>query len=76
MLQNPDEHNLKENIRECHQHAEDCARKADPKIRQDYLECEQRRRSLARSYELSDGFSALAGSMRSPLSNHKTEGTQ
>ena len=50
--------NLSGNIRECFQHAEDCARKAaaqpDPKVRQDFLDMEQRWLSLARSYEFTE----------------------
>ena len=48
--------NLSEQIRGCHRHAEDCARKAaaetDPKLRRDYLAMEQRWLVLAQSYEL------------------------
>ena len=47
--------NLGEDIRECYRHAEDCARKAtaqpDPRIKQDFLDLEQRWLFLARSYE-------------------------
>ena len=47
--------NLGENIRECYQHAEECALKAtaqpDLKIKQDFLDLEQRWLFLARSYE-------------------------
>jgi hypothetical protein len=47
--------NLGEEIRECYRHAEDCARKAtaqpDPKLKQDFLDWEQRWLFLARSYE-------------------------
>jgi len=47
--------NLSEQICECMQHAEDCARKAaaqtDPKLREDFLELERRWLFLARSYE-------------------------
>ena len=50
--------NLSEEIRECLQHAENCARKADaqscPKLKQDFLELEQRRLFLARSYEFTE----------------------
>ena len=50
--------NLSEQIRECLQHAENCARKAaaqtDSKIREDFLELEQRWLFLARSYELTE----------------------
>ena len=47
--------NLSEQIRECLQHAEDCARKAagyaDPKLKQDFFDLELHWRFLARSYE-------------------------
>ena len=50
--------NLSEQIRECSQHAENCARKAaaqtDFKLREDFLELEQRWLFLARSYELTE----------------------
>jgi len=50
--------NLSEQIRECLQHAEDCARKAaaqtDLKIRQDFLDLEGRWLFLARSYEFTE----------------------
>jgi hypothetical protein len=50
--------NLSGDIRECLRHAEDCARKAaaqtDPKVKQDFLDLEQRWLSLARSYEFTE----------------------
>jgi hypothetical protein len=53
--------NLSEEIRECYQHAEDCARKAAaqscPKTKQDFLELEQRWLFLARSYEFTERLS-------------------
>jgi hypothetical protein len=49
---------LSEQVRECLEHADDCARKAaaqtDPKIKQDFLDLEQRWLSLARSYEFTN----------------------
>ena len=49
---------LSEEIRECYRHAENCARKAaaqaDPKIKDDFLQLEQRWLFLARSYELTE----------------------
>ena len=49
--------NVSEQIRECHDHAEDCARKAaaqtDSGLRQDFLDMERRWPTLAKSYELS-----------------------
>jgi hypothetical protein len=44
--------NLRENIRECYRHAEDCGRKAgeqrDPVFRQDFIDCQRRWLMLAR----------------------------
>jgi hypothetical protein len=55
--------NLSEEIRECYQHAEDCARKAAaqscPKTKQDFLELEQRWLYLARSYEFTERLTDL-----------------
>ena len=48
---------VSEQVRECYEHAEDCARKAaaqtDPGLRQDFLDMERRWLALAKSYELS-----------------------
>jgi len=50
--------NLSEQVRECLQHAEDCARQAAaqtcPKLKADFLDLERRWQHLARSYEFSD----------------------
>ena len=50
--------NLSERIRECLQHAEDCARKAaaqsDPNLKDDFLTVERRWLSLAWSYEFTE----------------------
>ena len=50
--------NLNQQIRECLDHAEDCARKAktagNAELRDDYLTLERRWLFLARSYELTD----------------------
>jgi hypothetical protein len=50
--------NLSEQVRECLQHAEHCARQAaaqtDPKLKQDFLVMERRWLFLARSYEFSE----------------------
>ena len=55
--------NLSEQIRECLQHAEDCARQAvaqsDPKLKQDFLDTERRWLFLARSYEFADRLTDL-----------------
>jgi hypothetical protein len=59
--------NLSAEIRECLEHAADCARQAelqrDPKLRQDFLDLERRWRRLAGSYEFAgrlDTFSKYA----------------
>jgi hypothetical protein len=50
--------NLSEQIRECLQHADDCARRAAeqtcPTLKEDFLDLERRWLSLARSYEFCD----------------------
>jgi hypothetical protein len=58
---------LSEQIRECYEHAEDCARKAaaqsDPGLKQDFLDMEKRWLALAKSFEFSQrlgDFSAEA----------------
>jgi hemerythrin-like domain-containing protein len=55
--------NLSEEIRECLQHAEDCARKAAaqscPNLKQDFLDLEQRWLYLARSYEFTERLTDL-----------------
>jgi hypothetical protein len=57
---------VSEQLRECLQHAEDCARKAaaqtDPALKADFLDMERRWLSLARSYELTGrvSFSAVS----------------
>jgi len=47
--------NLSEQVRECHRHAEHCARQAgvetDPKLKDDFLEMEGRWLTLARTCE-------------------------
>jgi hypothetical protein len=49
--------NLSSQIRECLDHAEDCARKAaaqtDPKLKEDFLNMERRWLALAQSYDFS-----------------------
>jgi len=49
---------LSEQIRECLQHAEDCAQKAaaqtDSKLKEDFLDMERRWLFLARSYKLTE----------------------
>lgn len=58
---------LSEQIRDCYEHATECARKAaaqsSPGLKQDFLDMEQRWLALARSFELSQrlgDFSAEA----------------
>jgi hypothetical protein len=52
--------NLTEQIRECLQGAEQCARQAaaqsDPKLKAEFLKLEQRWLALARSYEFTEGL--------------------
>jgi hypothetical protein len=49
---------VSELIRECRQHAEDCARKAaaatDPRLKQEFFDMEQRWLRLVRSYEFTE----------------------
>lgn len=53
--------NLARQIRECLQHAEDCARQAEaqscPKLKADFLDMERRWLFLARSYEFTERLS-------------------
>jgi hypothetical protein len=55
--------NLSEQIRDCLEHAEECARKAanqrDPELRNDFLQLEKRWRELARSYEFSAALNSF-----------------
>jgi hypothetical protein len=59
--------NLSEQIRNCHQHAEDCARKAaeqtDPQLKQDFLDLEKRWLLLARSFELNERLGDFSAEM-------------
>jgi hypothetical protein len=69
MLNNPSEQ-----IRECLQHAEECARKAAElsnasSFRQDFLRLEKRWLELARSFGLTDQFSAFTNFRNSQKSN-------
>ena len=60
--------NLSEHIRECFQHAEDCARKAaaqsDPGLRDDFLRLEKRWLDLARSMEFSERLNSSTKNSR------------
>ena len=57
--------NLSEQVRECLQHADDCARQAAAqtcaKLKEDFLDLERRWLSLARSYEFSDRLDDFCG---------------
>jgi hypothetical protein len=64
--------NLSEQIRECLQHAEDCARKAATQpdgslLRQDFLEMERRWLLLARSIELGERIDDFAKNNPKPI---------
>jgi len=63
--------NLNEKIRECIEHAEDCARKAaaqtDPKLKQDFWILERRWLSLARSYKFTDRMSGFSDETKRKL---------
>jgi hypothetical protein len=54
---------LSEQIQDCYAHAADCARKAaaqtDPRLKQDFLDMEQRWLALAKSYEISQRLDAF-----------------
>ena len=56
--------NLSEQIRECLQHAGDCAQRAavqtDPQLKQDFLDTERRWLFLTRSYEFTDRLTDLS----------------
>ena len=60
--------NLSEQIRECLEHAEECARKAgaqtDPKIKADFLDLERRWLLLARSYEFTERLTDFSDETR------------
>jgi len=57
--------NRSEQVRECLQHADDCARQAaahtDPKMKEDFLDLERRWLSLARSYEFTERLGDFCG---------------
>jgi len=67
--------NLSEQIRECLEHAEECARKAaelpnDSRFRQDFLRLEKRWLDLARSIEFGESLESFT--KNSPKPNIKT----
>ena len=57
--------NLSEQVRECLQHAEHCARQAaaqtNCKLKEDFLEMERRWLFLARSYEFTERLTDFSG---------------
>jgi hypothetical protein len=59
--------NQSEQIRNCYQHAEDCARKAaeqaDPQLKQDFLDLEKRWLLLARSFEFNERLGDFSAEM-------------
>ena len=62
--------NLSEQIRDCLQHAEDCARKAaaqtDPGLREDFLQLEKRWLELARSIEFGESVDTFIKNIPNP----------
>jgi hypothetical protein len=62
--------NLSEQIRDCLQHAEDCARKAavqtDPGLREDFLRLEKRWLDLARSMEFAERLNSFTKNSPKP----------
>jgi hypothetical protein len=63
--------NLSEQIRDCLQHAEACARQAeaqtDPNLKQNFLDTERRWLLLARSYEFTDRLSDFSDETKRKL---------
>jgi hypothetical protein len=64
---------LSEEIRECYEHAEICARKAaahtNPKLKQDFLDMERRWLALARSFEFSHSLSDFRNQTKRQMAN-------
>ena len=62
--------NLSEKMRECLQHAEDCARKAaaqsDARLRDDFLRLEKRWLDLARSFEFGKSLDIFTKNIPKP----------
>jgi hypothetical protein len=62
--------NLSEQIRDCLQHAEDCARKAgaqtNPTLRDDFLRLEKRWLDLARSMEFAERLNSFTKNSPKP----------
>lgn len=66
--------NLSEQIRECLEHAEDCARKAaslpdSSQFRQDFLNLEKRWLELARSIEFGESLDTFTKNLAEPNPN-------
>jgi hypothetical protein len=63
--------NLSEQIRDCLQHAEDCASKAaaqsDPGLRNDFLRLEKRWLDLARSMEFAERLNGFTKNISEPI---------
>jgi hypothetical protein len=57
---------LTSDVRECYQHAQECARQAhaisNPELRRDFLDLELRWLKLARSYEVSERLKTFSES--------------
>ena len=68
---------VSELIRECRQHAKDCARKAaavtDPKLKKEFLDMEQRWLRLVRSYEFTERLKGLSDDERLKDLSEETE---
>jgi hypothetical protein len=69
---------LSEQIRDCYEHAEECARKAaaqsNPRLKQDFLDMERRWLALAKSYELSRRLTDFSNQARRNTANPATPG--
>jgi len=63
---------LSEQIRECYEHAEECARKGaaqtNPRLKQDFLDMERRWLALAKNFE----FSRRLGDFSNEAKRHGT----
>jgi hypothetical protein len=71
--------NLSEQIRDCLQHAEDCARKAaaqpdGSQLRQDFLDMERRWLVLVQSYDLTQRLGDFSGEAKRRASNLYSDG--
>ena len=62
--------NLSEQIRDCLQHAEDCAQRAaaqtDPRLREDFLRLEKRWLDLVRSMEFAERLNSFTTNSPKP----------